>query len=64
MEVFAQFDVIGKNHETVAVGHKASFCLEDNECLDGPSAAKYACANYGDQGIQMALTHISNLILM
>ena len=34
----------------IAEGHKASFCLEDNDCT-GPYEAKYDCENYGDQGI-------------
>jgi lysyl oxidase-like protein 2/3/4 len=49
MEVFATFDVINDKGEKVAEGHKASFCLEDNLCKDGVEA-RYACANYGDQG--------------
>lgn len=49
MEVFATFDIINKQGEKVAEGHKASFCLEDNLCLDGIEP-RYACANYGDQG--------------
>lgn len=50
MEVFATFDVINQRGEKVAEGHKASFCLEDNLCLDGVEQ-RYACANYGDQGM-------------
>ena len=34
----------------VLEGHKASFCLEDNECT-GELEAKYDCESYGDQGI-------------
>lgn len=49
MEVFATFDVINEHGEKVAQGHKASFCLEDNQCMEGV-AQKYACANFGDQG--------------
>ncbi|GIX80234.1 hypothetical protein CDAR_610311 [Caerostris darwini] len=52
MEVFAHFDVINSRGEKVAEGHKASFCLEDNNCLPGVEK-KYACANYGDQGISV-----------
>jgi lysyl oxidase-like protein 2/3/4 len=49
MEVFATFDVIDEKGDKVAEGHKASFCLEDNLCETGVEA-RYACANYGDQG--------------
>lgn len=49
MEVFATFDIINERGEKVAEGHKASFCLEDNQCLEGVEP-QYACANYGDQG--------------
>ena len=49
MEVFATFDIINDRGEKVAEGHKASFCLEDNVCLEGVEP-KFACANYGDQG--------------
>lgn len=49
MEVFATFDIINEKGEKVAEGHKASFCLEDNLCEEGHEA-RYACANYGDQG--------------
>ncbi|XP_074597617.1 lysyl oxidase homolog 3-like [Brevipalpus obovatus] len=52
MEIFAHFDIIDHNNRKVAEGHKASFCLEDNECIHG-SRAKYSCANYGDQGISV-----------
>ncbi|CAL1291576.1 unnamed protein product [Larinioides sclopetarius] len=52
MEVFAHFDIINNRGEKVAEGHKASFCLEDNNCLPGVEK-KYACANYGDQGISV-----------
>lgn len=33
MEVFATFDVIDSSGSKVAEGHKASFCLEDNQCV-------------------------------
>lgn len=52
MEVFAHFDMIDSRGNKVAEGHKASFCLEDNECHTN-IPKKYACANYGDQGISV-----------
>jgi lysyl oxidase-like protein 2/3/4 len=38
MEVFATFDVIDSNGDKIAEGHKASFCLEDNQCMPGIQA--------------------------
>lgn len=58
MEVFAVFDVLDARGRKVAEGHKASFCLEDNECVSGGEAKKYACANYGDQGISVGCADI------
>ena len=56
MEVFATFDVLsGKNK--VAEGHKASFCLEDNQCL-GETVPRFNCTNYGDQGISVNCSDI------
>lgn len=52
MDVFANFDIYDYEGKKVAEGHKASFCLEDNECQGGVKP-KYACANYGDQGISV-----------
>lgn len=49
MEVFAVFNIFDHRGHKVAEGHKASFCLEDNQCLPG-AEPKYVCANYGDQG--------------
>lgn len=57
MEVFAVFNIFNDKNETVAEGHKASFCLEDNQCLPGVQP-KYACANYGDQGISVNCSDI------
>lgn len=57
MEVFATFDIIDANQVRVAEGHKASFCLEDNECLPGVSPG-YVCANFGDQGISVNCSDI------
>jgi Lysyl oxidase len=57
MEVFATFDIYNSKEEKVAEGHKASFCLEDNQCLNGVEP-KYFCANYGDQGRYFALLRI------
>lgn len=52
MEVFAHFDIMDLRGRKVAEGHKASFCLEDNECKPGFNK-KYVCANYGDQGVSV-----------
>ncbi|KAH1017730.1 hypothetical protein HUJ05_008329 [Dendroctonus ponderosae] len=57
MEVFATFDIFDAKGARVAEGHKASFCLEDNQCLPGVEP-KYACANYGDQGITVNCSDI------
>ncbi|XP_005185263.2 lysyl oxidase homolog 3B isoform X1 [Musca domestica] len=52
MEVFATFDIFDHSGVKVAQGHKASFCLEDSQCLPG-IPKKYNCANFGDQGISV-----------
>nr|CAH0101414.1 unnamed protein product [Daphnia galeata] len=55
MEVFAHFDIINSYGVKVAEGHKASFCLEDNQCTHNTEPV-YKCANYGDQGISVNCT--------
>lgn len=61
MEVFATFDVYDLLGSKVAQGHKASFCLEDNQCLSGVPK-KYNCANFGDQGRYFLVFNTQNLI--
>ncbi|CAG7818297.1 unnamed protein product, partial [Allacma fusca] len=57
MEVFAVFDILDKTGRKVAEGHKASFCLEDNECIVKHENI-YACANFGNQGISVGCADI------
>ncbi|XP_023029009.2 lysyl oxidase homolog 2 [Leptinotarsa decemlineata] len=57
MEVFATFDIFNNKGQRVAEGHKASFCLEDNQCLPGVKPV-FACVNYGDQGISVNCSDI------
>ena len=49
MEVFANYDILDSHGNKVANGHKASFCLEDVECIPGASK-RYECVGYSDQG--------------
>ena len=49
MEVFAHYDILDLNHNRVAEGHKASFCLEDVQCYPD-FKPKYKCQGFGDQG--------------
>lgn len=63
MEVFAVFNIFNSTGAKVAEGHKASFCLEDNQCMTGVKP-KYACANYGDQGICIIVLFLKVFILV
>lgn len=62
MEVFATFDIYNSSMHRVAEGHKASFCLEDNQCLPDVEP-RYACADFGDQGYSLlCIFHIFHQI--
>ncbi|CAH8828926.1 unnamed protein product [Trichobilharzia szidati] len=54
MKVFSRYEVVDTEKRLVAVGHKSSFCLEDNLCKSG-IAPKFRCSNIvdskGTQGI-------------
>lgn len=54
MERFIDYDLMHLNRTKVAQGHKASFCLEDNDC-EGGASRRYDCDNVGggNQGISM-----------
>ena len=47
METFSHFEILSLSGERVVEGHKASFCLEDNDCSGVDP--HYDCENYGDQ---------------
>jgi lysyl oxidase-like protein 2/3/4 len=49
MSVFARYDILDMNNNRVAEGHKASFCLEDVQCIP-EKEKKYQCKGFGDQG--------------
>jgi len=49
METFSHFEILNSNGNRMVEGHKASFCLEDNDCHGVDP--HYDCENYGDQGI-------------
>lgn len=63
MEVFAVFNIFNESGEKVAEGHKASFCLEDNQCKEGVER-KYTCANFGDQGKQKYFQNYKTLLIL
>jgi len=50
MQIFAHYDVVDEDGNRVAEGHKASFCLEDVQCVPKVTK-KYSCKGFGDQGI-------------
>ena len=47
METFSHFEILDQRGRRMVEGHKASFCLEDNDC-EGVDP-NYDCENYGDQ---------------
>ncbi|VDQ13018.1 unnamed protein product [Trichobilharzia regenti] len=53
MKVFSYYKVINAKQQLMAVGHKASFCLEDNACKTGYKK-HFVCSTTvmtrGDQG--------------
>ncbi|KAI0989689.1 hypothetical protein GJ496_004295 [Pomphorhynchus laevis] len=50
MEIFARYEIFSLTGMKLTESTKASFCLEDNNCLAGYTK-KFACRNFGDQGI-------------
>lgn len=61
MNHFASFELLGHDDHfssnVLFVGHKASFCLEDNVCQRG-FQGKFRCADKGDQGISVGCSDV------
>ena len=56
MGEFSHYDLLDRNYRRVAEGHKASFCLEDVQCMQGVEE-HYKCVGFGEQGTVRALEH-------
>ncbi|CAH8473495.1 unnamed protein product [Schistosoma bovis] len=56
MKVFSRYEVVDTEKRLVAVGHKSSFCLEDNLCKSGV-APKFRCSNVVDSKGTQVLKH-------
>jgi len=59
MQMFAHYDLQDSLGNRVADGHKASFCLEDVECMPR-SVQKFVCRGMGDQGTR-AFNDVANV---